>query len=302
MDDPEPVIAAPTPAPATPAAVEHVPDSPVEAKAPEPTDAERAIASAYSNSHDGTGFADALDHEGVTLARVTEADLSAMRAETLANPGRQFPPVVAGELVAVDRYGDVHRLNPDRPDAEAIETRFNETRVVEVEAQSVPVSVMQAHAEFAAQYQPTGFQKIRAEFRDRLAHVRTHIETARNGDWRSGAEGLSLLTELVHDMLGADTPADTLRNALAAMAAGRTYDALGLLQAARTALAAGDSNDPGKPEQNDAAIENIDEALAALAAGRRADCMRLTEAALDAWPMLAADRVDGRAKPFAPAV
>jgi hypothetical protein len=233
-----------------------------------------AVQAAYRGSHGKPDFIAALDADGLTLARVTDADLAAMAAITVRTPARRFPVLASGELVAVDRFGDVHKLNPDRPDADEIAERFSEPEAGYVATRAAPPSVAQAHAAFAARYRPTRVQAMRAGFKQRLEHVRNHITAARNGDAKGAAEGLSLLTDLVHDMLGQDTPFDCLRLAQTALATDRTDDARGALQSARTLLEA--SDDPGRGS----VLAQVNHALMALAAGNRADCMRLIDNAL----------------------
>jgi hypothetical protein len=251
----------------------------------EKSEIEVAIAHAYVSSVDGTDFAAALAEAGITLARVTENDIVAIETESRRDPARQFPPVMVGEMVAVDRFGDVHRLDPRRSDAAAIEARFNETRMTPVETKPVTASVAEAHAAFAANYQPSAFKRFRDGVRAKLDQVSAHIAAARNGDHRGMADGLAAVVDLLGSQLGHDAPEDCLRTALAALASGRTVDAAQALAEARTGLTTlttgpyirGYSPGSWGPERT---VEKIDAASAALTAGDRPTCLRLTEEAL----------------------
>jgi hypothetical protein len=245
------------------------------------TETEAAIASAFADSHDGTTFAAELDKRGITLACVTPADIASMKAETAANPGRRFPVVMVLELVAVDRFGDVHKLNPDRQDAEAIEDRFDETRVREVEVQPVAGSIAEAHAAFGARYALSGMARLRAVLRTRIAGVRAHLADAAKGDTRATVSALGGLTDLIHLLFANDTPADSLNAALAALAAGRTDDVRKALEAARASLIAGQTGAGTEPGGVVVTVQVIESAESTLAAGDRADCQRLIETALE---------------------
>jgi hypothetical protein len=69
-------------------------------------------------------FAARLDEAGIAIVRVTEADMTALaalreqegfdRASGLAHKPRHFANVVVGDLAAVTREGNVHRINPDK--------------------------------------------------------------------------------------------------------------------------------------------------------------------------------------------
>jgi len=69
-------------------------------------------------------FAARLEEAGIAIVRVTEADVTALaalreqeafdRAGGLAHQPHHFANLVAGDLAAVTRNGDVHRINPDK--------------------------------------------------------------------------------------------------------------------------------------------------------------------------------------------
>jgi len=120
---------------------------------------------------------------------------------------------------------------------------------------------------------------MRARIKAGLAGVRGLLSTASNGDHRATVSALSGLTNLVHEMLGPDTPSDSLRGALADLAAGRTEDARTALTAARTVLASGKPGvDPAEREEIDGTIGG---ALLALERGDRAASAMLAQTALD---------------------
>jgi len=69
-------------------------------------------------------FAARLEEAGIAIARVTEADVTALaalreqegfdRLSSLAHQPRHFADLLPGDLAAVTRNGDVHRINPDK--------------------------------------------------------------------------------------------------------------------------------------------------------------------------------------------
>jgi MobA/MobL family len=136
------------------------------------TSIERSIADALKSTMTGTDFAEALDKQGLTIARATEADQLAMQAlrhdEQLEKlvadvniEGRKthhFATVLAGDWVAVTRGGDVFKLSPTAVSWEEVEQRLADTQtrmpsVVEVRA------VQEIHRERTAEQ----WEKRRAE-------------------------------------------------------------------------------------------------------------------------------------------
>lgn len=95
---------------------------------------EAAIADALKSTMTGTDFAAELDDRGLTIARATAADISALdalrehdrAAGTFdeAASGRRFADLMAGDFAAVTRQGDVFRLSPQKLDFEEIEQRL----------------------------------------------------------------------------------------------------------------------------------------------------------------------------------
>jgi hypothetical protein len=122
-------------------------------------------------------------------------------------------------------------------------------------------------------------QAIRDALKARISGVRVHLAHARNGDHRATVSALTALTDLVREMLGPDSPSDSLRGALADLAAGRTDDARMALDAARAVLASGRT--PFEAGESDAIVAVIDGALHALGLADLAGCSRLTVTALD---------------------
>lgn len=253
-----------------PAAVEQQPP------APKATDTEAAIASAFSNSHDGPSFAAALDEAGIVLAVATAADTGAITAArdedeaALASnpdhPVRQFPDIVPGELVAVDRAGIIHKLDPNRPDARAVEERAREI--------GPGPSIAEAHHHLAEEFAPTKEKRARDGIRGLYEHVRNLLRAGANGDTRAHAEGSLALADLVEKQHAPpDEPGDDLRASAAAQVQARTGEARTKLQDARAKLAAADAAGP---------VGKVDEALAALEAGDRPAALELTKAALTA--------------------
>ena len=95
---------------------------------------EITVADALASTMTGTDFAAALDEKGLTVARVTAADVLALDALREADraagtfdeqaSGRRFAEIKTGELATVTRNGDVFRLSPQKLDFEDIEQRL----------------------------------------------------------------------------------------------------------------------------------------------------------------------------------
>ena len=143
--------------------------------------------------HGAAAFAGRLDQAGIAIVRVTQADeiaLAALRqdqdmqrlaAETNREARRSchFDDVKAGEIAAVDRSGNVHRLNHYRLDLEALESTL-----LEAGNDRLP-SVTEARAAFETK------RERAAERREETAEVWRGIDAEnamRRGD---GAEGPS---------------------------------------------------------------------------------------------------------------
>ncbi|MGE0565856.1 MAG: relaxase/mobilization nuclease domain-containing protein [Pseudolabrys sp.] len=105
---------------------------------------ETLVANSLNLTMTGHDFADALDTAGLTIARVTGADVMALdalrqgagveaevaRAEGVTNTdkdARYFGAVAEGELAAVTRQGDVFRLSPHKVDYAEIKQRLGDT-------------------------------------------------------------------------------------------------------------------------------------------------------------------------------
>jgi hypothetical protein len=95
---------------------------------------ETTVADALTSTMTGTDFAAALDEKGLTIARVTAADVLALDALREADraagtydeqaSGRRFAEIKTGELAAVTRQGDVFRVSPQKLDFDEIEQRL----------------------------------------------------------------------------------------------------------------------------------------------------------------------------------
>jgi hypothetical protein len=143
--------------------------------------------------HGAAAFAGRLDQAGIAVVRVTQADEIALAAlrddENMARLAAQtnnearranrFDDVKAGEIAAVDRFGNVHRLNRYRLDLEGIERNL-----LEAGNDRLP-SVTEARAAFETK------RERAAERREETAEVWRGINAEnalRRGD---GAEGPS---------------------------------------------------------------------------------------------------------------
>lgn len=124
------------------------------------------------------------------------------------------------------------------------------------------------------------WQTIRTALKARIAGVRAHLTHACNGDHRATVAALTALTDLVRDMFGPDSPEDSLRGALADVAASRIDDARTALEAARTVLTRG-QGPAADAAEHEAAEGAIAAALLALTAGDRSACAELIQTALD---------------------
>jgi ribosomal protein L20 len=107
------------------------------------TATETKINSAVKSSRTGQDFIQALDKSGLALGRATAADIAALRvehAERLADafhfredPNAKAMPdsvsrIQEGELVAVDKFGGMHRLNPQKIDVTRVENFEHQAR------------------------------------------------------------------------------------------------------------------------------------------------------------------------------
>ena len=131
---------------------------------------------------------------------------------------------------------------------------------------------------------PTGrvaseLERVRDALKARIGGVRVHLADAAKGDHRATVAALTRLTDLVHDMFGPDRPEDSLRGALADLAAGRTEDARTALHSARAVLAS--ETTAFEAGESEAIVAVIDGALHALDQADVAGCSRLAMTALD---------------------
>jgi len=98
------------------------------------TATEKRVMECYEASRTDQEFADKLGKAGLRLAVATAGDLehlSTERAAAFASGGmgerlRLPPQLRKGELVVVDRYGQIHRLNAHKIDVAALEKRFTQ--------------------------------------------------------------------------------------------------------------------------------------------------------------------------------
>ena len=93
-------------------------------KARPATPIETLIYNHAKTSANGEGFVAGLGAEGITLARATASDLGYLESEVAIGFARDQPlpqsllKITEGELVAVNRFGGIHRLNPHRIDSD----------------------------------------------------------------------------------------------------------------------------------------------------------------------------------------
>jgi hypothetical protein len=107
-------------------------------KARPATKIETVIADALKSTMTGHDFGAAIDKAGLTIARATPADLLALdalrrdderaAATGLEASGRHLARLEVGEFAAVNRAGDVFRLNPYKLDFAEIEQRLADTQ------------------------------------------------------------------------------------------------------------------------------------------------------------------------------
>jgi Relaxase/Mobilisation nuclease domain len=111
---------------------------------------ETTVADALKATMTGMEFAIALEEKGLTIARVTSADvraLEALRAEDVSATaigeisGRRFAYLLEGDFAAVTRQGNVFQLSPRKLDLEEIEQRLADVEI------RMP-SVVEARARF----------------------------------------------------------------------------------------------------------------------------------------------------------
>jgi len=131
----------------------------------------RALAGGIVSERDGesvqlTGaeaLAAALDQAGIAIVRATAGDVKALDAlqqnEELARlaadvnrearRSQRLAPLESGDIAAVDRFGNVHRLNPHKIDLEQLESRLIEAGATMTSASEGRLaSVTEARAEF----------------------------------------------------------------------------------------------------------------------------------------------------------
>jgi hypothetical protein len=236
---------------------------------PEPNEVSDAVLSAYqANKTDDPKLISALRERGLILAVVSAPDLTALAAETASNPRREFPPLNVGDLVAVDRFGDVHALALEPGDLAGLK--------LEVEAVGAP-AVFAAQATFAAEYAPTAAKRAADANRLKVSQIQEKIVTASQGDPRGVTAALTALTEMVAATIPADTAADHLRAAMAATSAGQTVPAANALAAAHAAILSA----PATPAKADA-VKTVGAARRALTDGKREEAMDLTRQTIEA--------------------
>ncbi len=256
---------------------------PVQQPTHEPTPVEAEIANTPAAKMDGKEAHARLREKGITIARVTAPDLLGIEAKRKdeaaavalqpAHRPRQFPNLTAGEMVAVDRFGDVHQLDPERPDALAFHKQMEE-------AEPLP-SVTQAHAEYEAIYKPTDAGRRRADVRKSLVGIKEAMAGPGRNVVQMASDAVAALAGLVHDQMPDDEPEDCLRAALRALAGGRTVDAMTEMEKAEGLLVRdvplSDTLDAPPPPRNPV-LDEITAAEEALAAGDRAACMKMLHA------------------------
>jgi hypothetical protein len=165
-------------------------------------------------------FAASLDKAGIAVVRVTELDMQVLhllrqdeeRARQVADVNREsykphrFDEVQAGGFAAVDRYGNVHALNPHRLGLEGIEARLidaakssgSRSSTSSPQPTTLP-SVTEARAMFEIDRQTTAalWQQRRADNQARGAMLSSARDTTRRIH-RATAQTKSALRGVIH--------------------------------------------------------------------------------------------------------
>jgi hypothetical protein len=113
------------------------------------SEVEIKIFTAHRGNTNDKAFVAELAEKGLTLARATAPDLialdairQAMAAHDFSHGMRYAPPAVGlGDLVAVNRWGGIHRLDPGRIPVREVEQRF-------AKAKLDPPSIVEARAAY----------------------------------------------------------------------------------------------------------------------------------------------------------
>ena len=177
--------------------------------------------------HGAEAFAAALDKAGIAVVRVTAADLPALdglrRDEEFsrlaadvsheARKSRHFDKLEVGELAAIDKRGNVYRLNPYRLDLDQIEAgliaaaKSSSSRSPTPATSSTLPGVIEARAGFEIRAEQTAElwtqrrtaaaaeREARAEARDTRRELRRDVATAERAVNRSFATGESVIKQ-----------------------------------------------------------------------------------------------------------
>ena len=183
--------------------------------------------------HGAAAFAGRLDQAGIAIVRVTAADekaLDALRADqdmerlaaetnVEARRAHYFDDVKAGEIAAVDRFGNVHRLNPYKLNLEDIERRLLEAGnarlpgVTEARAAfeiaGEAAATRKDEAAHARQLRAENFEAERAsarfdavEIKGGIKAAEREVEAAPMEAERAGRDGLRILAKVAEVFLG----------------------------------------------------------------------------------------------------
>ena len=160
----------------------------IEAKQAEraPTKMEAKILELQAAAQTPTAFAASLYREGITLARVDATGIEGLAADQRAawQDDRLFrnPSLKEGELVAVDNFGGVHRLNPQKLDLARIEEALTQG------ARTLP-NLGDTRSFIAGERDADDKAHVarQAEFWNRVADQRSAREDNAQADWKARA-------------------------------------------------------------------------------------------------------------------
>ena len=166
------------------------------------TKTEHRLMDAYTASRDGQVFIGKLEKAGLSLAVATASDVERLTVERAvafgaAQPGEQMrlpPQLRQGELVVINRYGAISRLNPHKIDLAAIEDRFTQG------AGCKPGSVIEARDRALANRPPEREQ--RASPRPRFSDGRKAGGLAENDAGRATGGAVKAIADVAGGVAG----------------------------------------------------------------------------------------------------
>lgn len=236
------------------------------------TEVEKTVESAFAATRGPTDFHDDLFDRGLILCIVTPGDIVSLETEQRRFSQRALPALTAGQMVAVDRFGDIHAVNL----AHEADIRGRLAAGI-----PPPAGISTAQAAFARYHAPRPAKRKADAARAKLRHLHNSIDQAANGDRGELASALRQIATLHEDMIPTPTVGDHLRDAMRATAAGKTPEAVTALNAAkqRRALDWADQDEP--PDGQDPIDAMITDATTALCAGDRHAAMDLCAEAIE---------------------